>query len=1083
MAFDDTTAGVITQSDTDANLSGLDGLSGVSVTHDGIISVYTLTRQLTITGTLTINPELERLVMDYVALGESHVIGVNSGGVLNLGTDVTKTVRGTTSTRFSEGVAIVWDKAAQVWFGVGNVPGTSPVLRRVGYATSLQVYSGGSLNWRGAEIYGPGNIGIQVGSAALIQDAVMTVTDVNVGEIDPTTGNTATGSAGVFRDTVNNRSGDVVAAGRGALSGFQTADLTIRNLTVRQGGEIVFGIIPVGTNSIDASFTNSVEGYQAIDTNFAVFSNRVEDATFENTRLAGSGNTIDVALQSEDVTGYSVVTVRNEAGGTDLNSLIVEASGSAARNVGVTRVVRNINFNATELATGAVASDGGRWFVRDVDNGFRSSISRGGETVDDTNDYIYQDTFTTGASTTAAGHDVLMGVVKLDFGSFNIGTRTIPANNNRRPTNNDTNDPVINLPGTSTPNPYAYDLRGKAVAPATAAVRGNDLFDIHVWHPLYQYVPLTDSDLSDGNTGSRVFNLNLAIDSNYQVADFATANKIETLDEIYKAEKLRKSEASTVATPTGIELPAIGTMYVTASGSNLDLGTHNFVNNPAATTQYVAGAFSLIVSADSLTAGTVFDGITTTGMANNGGLALDYGLTASDITNLPTSGEIITANGVVGGTTNIALDPGSYTISGDASGAIFSRSGSTGTVLLNFADGSTRPTAPLGTGVEAPFAVVVNSEPETNGRLSVYRNGVLLNTTDTNAATYSTTAAQSGADSITVVYTAPGRTDFRMALTNVGEETTIDVVTQRQDFPGLTMGVVEATFLGGLSLRANPDVARTGQLIVDFDSSISGDLGTLTNLNFGLQRTIKGTELYNDAIRLDGDAVDACRSLGNAGAAGINSDFITFEAISSFTIGYVLNEGARDLSTRNDVILFRTGTVQRFTGEWNYNSTTVTIIDTGDFSYEVSGSDHQFIINNTDIPGTNRVTQLGGIEDGDYITLTPTGTTGEIVRGVITTAVAGTGVYTVNLVTDAANSSDLTNGRNYNIHVTDTAGDLSSVGVSVGQQPTFDAGVTEAQLENIFGSDSDNANRLRFIGQGRNSVLPAGESYDPDTKY
>jgi hypothetical protein len=94
----------ITQSGTDANLSGLTGLSGVSVSTQAGYDVYNIgDRQLNVNGSLTIDPELESLIVGYDGTTELMVVT----GTLTIGKEITKNG----FTRYSEGMAIFFESA------------------------------------------------------------------------------------------------------------------------------------------------------------------------------------------------------------------------------------------------------------------------------------------------------------------------------------------------------------------------------------------------------------------------------------------------------------------------------------------------------------------------------------------------------------------------------------------------------------------------------------------------------------------------------------------------------------------------------------------------------------------------------------------------------------------------------------------------------------------------------------------------------------------------------------------------------------------------------------------------------------
>lgn len=94
---------VITQSGTDANLSGLAGLNGVETTTQADITVYNIgNRRLVIDGNLTIDPEREMLIIGYWTAEQ---MLVRNNASLTIGQEI---VRNGVS-RFSEGTAIYFE--------------------------------------------------------------------------------------------------------------------------------------------------------------------------------------------------------------------------------------------------------------------------------------------------------------------------------------------------------------------------------------------------------------------------------------------------------------------------------------------------------------------------------------------------------------------------------------------------------------------------------------------------------------------------------------------------------------------------------------------------------------------------------------------------------------------------------------------------------------------------------------------------------------------------------------------------------------------------------------------------------------
>jgi hypothetical protein len=121
----------ITQTGTNANLSGLAGIPGVTVNTRGLHTTYTLeTLQLTVTGTLSIDPATEQLIFGNTPSDDALIL--NSGATLNVGTETL--VNGEST--FSEGLWLRVTRRGVVAWAIGG----------------LRVNSGSTINWRGGDI-------------------------------------------------------------------------------------------------------------------------------------------------------------------------------------------------------------------------------------------------------------------------------------------------------------------------------------------------------------------------------------------------------------------------------------------------------------------------------------------------------------------------------------------------------------------------------------------------------------------------------------------------------------------------------------------------------------------------------------------------------------------------------------------------------------------------------------------------------------------------------------------------------------------------------------------------------------------
>ena len=1199
MAFSDNVSNVITQTGIDTSLAGLavasPGGPGITPIFDGAVTIYELPAgaRLEVQGNLTIDPERERLVIT-----ENYALNVT--GTLDLG--VEKTLNGVT--RFSQGVAIVFNVAPPVWFG--NSGGT----------TSFRIRANANLRWRGATVSGPFSLVAFANSNILIEDATMRVVNAGVGQTDPLTGTTIAPNT---RTGLNDGVSTVLPANRGYISWIRTTGYSIDNLTLEGdgenfGGELLIEAAPLGFNNIETSRLNGFRGYSAEFAVNAVFPNSVPTFALSDTRLGGSGNDIDVAVQTERLTGGAIAntTVTNEASGTLLRTLIPEAPDFTPpatppgdpRNRGNVIINRQFRANANDLATNMPVVDGGRMFIMDYDNGFRSSVN----SRNDVPFVIYSGGFTSGSTST---YDVKLGVVKVSSSSYTIGTHMIPAGNRR----------YVRGSTTTVPGPTNFnsmDIRGKF------PTLGDDRFDVHVWHPNYQY-SVAEVDMSDGTTGLREADFNLPVDLFYQTTDYAVTGEISTLDELYKAEKERKS-----STMEDIINPMLGELYTTPSGSNIDLGTFNLVVRRDTTTEstrtterfshvfssnpfstVIPGNFSLLstaagqstvfmpllafgpsstsadmdVSADvaliqagdiirfhatgtfqdqsftvvSVTAnnntsgtlqgydvilngelsnsglgfgtrvtisdsavstlniatpqyavdtaasnitihnpafldrGTIFDSVTTTGSYDSTGSQLDgIGITSRNILNpiAPGTADAPAELDSVGGIydTMVSLMPGTYSVNGDWSASTFERTGSTGTVNLLFRDGSVRPTAPLPTGVDAPFVLSIDGRLDPGGRLSVYKNGTLDTTLviDANGDTV-IRGTQAGTDDFVVVYTAPGRSDFREAVTNLAADQTVTVMTEAAPFPVLPDDVPMNDVLGANIATFSADTANPGRGIITVinDTTWSGSAAVT---NYAIQNLVKGTEVYNNIVNVS-SVLDGVRSLGAGSSAEVDGRVITFQSSSPKTIGFV---GARGDALANPISVLTSGrffsdtTTVRIRANYVFSTANIAAGNPGEFSI-LPG--RQFIdIHDVDGDTTNMTSALAGVTHGDIITITDRSDAMnpvEVLQALITDNLDQPSFRRLNVADTIPQSvaAMLTGGNTYQISITDATGSTINVGVSFSASDAFDPGITASQIASAVGESSDVANRLRFMSQGRNSVLPVQQTYDPDVEY
>mgnify|MGYP003664898782 FL=1 len=336
MSFSES-AGVITQTGTDTNLSGLNGLTGVNrigYTTTGSESFYIYnigTNRLDIEGNLTINPEYNMFLTNCpTGLAPNMSINVRSTGTLTLGE---KTVSGT-ATKYTIGTAIIATQR-------GN-------LNNKG---SLHVESGGTLEGYGAtiELSGP---------TRLINGSYLTVEDLTV---------------------IIARNGQCQF--RIEHSGVNTANVSITNNGIRMNGK----------SSLDeANLTTN--GNTAFDPNSFIFS--LVKAKYQP---ASAGYPPQVFLDFDN--GNNVASAdfsyagSGAAGGTDFNGVLVDFRNVARRlrytnanaNGGFCQTTKNVNFNL--VGADFVGLTDVAYHAVDTDNGGRINFNL----FDSTADLVYTD--------------------------------------------------------------------------------------------------------------------------------------------------------------------------------------------------------------------------------------------------------------------------------------------------------------------------------------------------------------------------------------------------------------------------------------------------------------------------------------------------------------------------------------------------------------------------------------------------------------------------------------------------------------------------------------------------------------------
>ena len=854
-----TAAGVQESGTTDTDCTGLTAVTGVTTRVESEITIYTIpakaansgTGDIDVEGTWTINPEIEKVEFNTNILNPS--LRVNSGGTLNLGTTITSTT-GIAFDRFSIGTAILTN-------------GLPDRFWNREFQQALLVESGGNLHWRGATIDSPRAFTFRIGSHVWIQYGIWQSRDV-------------TSTAG--------------AAGRGSIAWLQGEDIRIDNFETWTGGELLVGAIgqsgPTGTNTL-ASLPNGIFGYKTVAAVYAVFPNRIPSITLENARLANTGNLLDVPIQSEtSATIPTNTTMLNAAGGTGLKVVAGEA-GVDPRNWGSVAVERRINFDAADGLTNA-AITGGRWFVRDTNNGLRSNKNG----LNDLSDKTYTGTFTSGGSTDTR---VQLGSIKVTSGAKTRNTSNDPTNvaaindQFRWDLRGESNGAegrlnvginagtvnqigLMNQPDDFSESGYvvigddnvvfAYTSKGSFVLngpnqtlPTIASgtdvvVRqgsevGTDRFNIHTWIYEYNYLGISEVDLSDDTTGTlevrarytrdtKITNSRSDVDDRVNFLTVA-ANQITsttaniTLDDVYDIVKYKKevSEAD-------LQIPSVSTIVLDSDGTEIDLKSLTITQG--------TGKWNVGVNHTNIKHDTTLD-------TSKFGLAGGIVLTAPALTSLSGSVGVCTLNNSNAGTStgNVSYTGttinGNWTYAGtlttDVDTTITGTSSATGVLsILSGSNGNMTSTATTGVN-SITGGVTGNVTCASSGRLTISDavsgsisnpNGAITSL----SATVGTTLTAGDGDSI-IEGTFSGAVELGDGDNDISGEITSNITVGDGDTS------LDGTITGNIT-------TGTGDITTGFNFSMDGTM----NPGTGTVTFLASNDVSDmDLVALDGQAV------------------------------------------------------------------------------------------------------------------------------------------------------------------------------------------------------------------------------------
>ena len=333
--------------------SGLIGLTGVSTFTRGnqtVIDIGNNILQINNGGGLLVDPEEYTIISRGTSNRVFFANGSNSrlyiGRTYLLPDGHIRNTRGT--------ALIAGDSPA--WFR----PGTNP-----GDYGSVTQKGGSIIVWRGAAVVCPDSgYSIDDGNKTRIQDGVC-----------------ISGQGGA-------------PSNRGVISSFHNSDLIVDGFR-HVGGELILGT---------DSGSSEISGLVREDSAFATFPNRITSITLRNLDVGGKGNVLDVPIQSEGVS-LTRTTCLDSATGNNMIMIGAEDVSSDSRNKGYNTIVKGIEVGFFDALNNPL--EGGKFFIRDTDNGQRKNLN----SEDDTADKTYAGTFA--ANGFAPAVEVITGIVNV----------------------------------------------------------------------------------------------------------------------------------------------------------------------------------------------------------------------------------------------------------------------------------------------------------------------------------------------------------------------------------------------------------------------------------------------------------------------------------------------------------------------------------------------------------------------------------------------------------------------------------------------------------------------------------------------
>ena len=799
MAWSDTTAGFLIQTGTDADFSGLSGLTGVTVTTQGNKQLYTIAtdRTIRIDGVLTGDGEFEELITTReVANGSNSCIVIASTGTWNAGKLKSNPGGTTSSTLYTKGT--IWRQTGNItgnnWFNGGFASGAARL-------TGAHLSVAGTLNLNGSTFAGPMMI-------TFSNDAVVnSVYAANILSDDTSRPAGQEWLSRYYQGTTNIGQVDQ-----------QGGTIQLEAINSASGNKLTLQRSNAGIGAWSQSGANNLGG--------VTFDPANPGTNYTTLSFLGSNNVVDFAQYSNQIdtnTNMGATRLQNCPQGTDLDINGGETDAASRQdNWGYTWMTRTIGTNIQSLAD--QSNQQGAFYIKDYnETGNDRSPSTRVTSIDDSADAIYFGLFN-GSLTSLS----VTGPYAMVSPNRNSETEILIAVNNL--SGGALADPAnpLRIRATKNTGIWKWDQRTKSLT------LGDDRFDVFFWsyennhwslddnlaggllNEAHTYSFLTLPDASITNDRATITALNASLGSNFVVANtsITTGTVSVNLDQVYDLVKYKKE--TSVA---NIIIPTTTTLVLDSDGSEIDLKALTITQG---TGLWTVGSNHTKVKHD-----TVLD-------LSKFTLAGGIELTAPTLSNLPTTVGTSTLN-----PTNVMTSTGSHTIgSGSIINGALTASGNgnsfggriTNAVILSSTSTGVNSVSGTMDSTFTSAATSLHTLTGTNTGVVSLTNGTVSTSSDYSGGS---TLTASGTGNSTIQGSSTGL----VTLGNASSGHTLNAIMTG----GFTIGTGVSSFAGTSSANStagNGDFAFNGALTGNFTHGTA-------KLAFGAGASMTGTLTKN----------------------------------------------------------------------------------------------------------------------------------------------------------------------------------------------------------------------------------------------